>query len=441
MRQIRVATLGILSVIALIFVAQAQDTAGPPASNGTDDAYRPPRTSWGDPDLEGKWPSTNMAGVPLQRPESFGTRNALTDAEFAERQAQATRQVEQDNADFDFENPSVPFGQVGGGQSPPQHWFERGETQRQASLIVDPPNGRLPALTAAAQQREADRRGNAGALPASYTSFSLYERCITRGLIGSVMPGGYNNGNQIFQSPGYVTIVNEMIHESRIVPLDGRPHLSPAIRSHLGDSRGRWEGDTLVVETKNVADRQGLGANNTGASAALTITERFTRTSDTTLRYLVTVDDPMTWTAPFTLQLTLERDDDYGMFEYACHEGNHALPNILSGARATERANVNATRTAAALSTWRAGRENRRRHSIRYAVTRRRLAARDRRSRRRRYVCAQIPRRGTGAEDARRGAARRESSHAPPGYACPKSCSSSSTQISHARSPIPKSRA
>ena len=179
----------------------------------------------------------------------------------------------------------MPFGQVGGGQSPPQHWFERGETQRQASLIVDPPNGRLPALTAAAQKREADRRANSQALPASYTSFSLYERCITRGLIGSVMPGGYNNGNQIFQAPGYVTIVNEMIHESRIVPLDGRPHLSPAIRSQLGDSRGRWEGDTLVVETKNVADRQGLGANNTGASAALTITERFTRTSDTTLRY------------------------------------------------------------------------------------------------------------------------------------------------------------
>ena len=161
MHQIRVATFGILGVIALIFVAQAQESGGPPASGGTDDAYRPPRTSWGDPDLEGKWPSTNMAGVPLQRPESFGTRNVLTDAEFAERQAQAARQVDQDNADFDFENPSVPFGQVGGGQSPPQHWFERGETQRQASLIVDPPNGRLPALTAAAQKREADRRASA----------------------------------------------------------------------------------------------------------------------------------------------------------------------------------------------------------------------------------------------------------------------------------------
>ncbi len=144
------------------------------------------------------------------------------------------------------------------------------------------------------------------------------------------------------QAPGYVTIVNEMMHEARIVPLDGRQHTSAAIGSHLGDSRGRWEGDTLVVETKNVADRLGLGMNNTGASAALTITERFTRTSDATLRYLAAVDDPLTWTAPFTMQLELERDDNYGMFEYACHEGNHALRNILSGARATEGAAGNA---------------------------------------------------------------------------------------------------
>ena len=120
--------------------------------------YRPPRTPWGDPDLQGKWPSNQMAGVPLQRAESLGTRNVLTDEEFAQRQAQAARQSTQDTEDFDFDNPSVPFGQVGGGQSPPQHWFERGEPQRQASLIVDPPNGRMPAMTAAAQKREAQRR-------------------------------------------------------------------------------------------------------------------------------------------------------------------------------------------------------------------------------------------------------------------------------------------
>src|SRR5262245_56188760 len=160
MQRIRFTTFGILGVIALGFAADAQEPSA---------AYRAPRTSWGDPDLQGKWPGTNRGSVPLQRPESFGTRNVLTDDEFAARQAQAARVLAQDNADFDFENPSVPFGQVGGGQSPPQHWFERGETtQRQVSLIVDPPNGRLPPLTAAAQKRAADQRANTPPQPASY---------------------------------------------------------------------------------------------------------------------------------------------------------------------------------------------------------------------------------------------------------------------------------
>ena len=169
-------------------------------------------------------------------------------------------------------------------------------------MIVDPPNGRLPALTAAAQKREADRASRVPGGPGVVHGLQLYERCITRGLAGSILPGGYNNGNQIVQSPGYVTIVNEMIHESRIVPLDGRPHMSPAIASYLGDSRGRWEGDTLVVETTNFTDRTGVGMNGTGASEALKITERFSRTSETTLSYSITVDDPKTWTAPLTMQ-------------------------------------------------------------------------------------------------------------------------------------------
>ena len=280
-----------------------------------------------------------MAGVPLQRPESFGARNELTDAEFAQRRAQAARQQAQDTEDFDFANPSIPFGQVGGGQSPPQHWFERGEPQRQASLIVDPPNGRMPAMTAAAQKREAQRRAErASSGPSdSYTNFSLFERCITRGLIGSMLPGGYNSGNEIVQSPGYVAIVNEMIHESRIVPIGDRSHVSMTIRNYMGDSRGRWDGDTLVVETTNFTDRPGVGMNDVVPTEALKITERFSRTSDTTMSYSIAIDDPMTWTAPFTIQYPLKRDDRYGMFEYACHEGNYALQNILSGARAEER--------------------------------------------------------------------------------------------------------
>jgi hypothetical protein len=322
MRLISACVLAALGIASLV-VVQAQ-------------TYRTPRTPWGDPDLEAKWSSTHASGVPLQRPESFGTRNVLTDAEFAEREAQAARQKAQDVADFDFENPSIPFGQVGGGQSPPQHWFERSAPQRQASLIVDPPNGRLPALTPAAQQRAAARARESAGL-SSYTDFNLIERCITRGLTGSILPGGYNNENQIVQSPGYVTIVNEMIHESRIVPIDDRPHLGPGIRSYMGYSRGRWDGDTLVVETTNFLDRLGVGMNGSGASDAHRITERFSRTSAATISYSVTVNDPATWTAPFTMRYTLERNDQHGMFEYACHEGNYALQNIMRGARAQER--------------------------------------------------------------------------------------------------------
>ena len=337
MRQWSVAVCAAFAVVGFVLVAHAQGPAASSAGRAGRQAYHVPRTPWGDPDLEGKWPGSRASGIPLQRAESLGTRNSLNDAEFADRLAQAERQKDQDLADFDFDHPSVPFGVVGGGQSPPQHWFERSAPQRQASLIVDPPNGRLPAMTLSAQQRVAERRARENGDSASYTDFTLTERCITRGLTGSVLPGGYNNGNQIVQSPGYVTFVNEMIHESRIVPLDGRPHISPAIGSHLGDSRGRWDGDTLVVETTNFRDRTGVGMNGAGASDALTITERFTRTSDTILNYSLTVNDPMTWTAPFTIRFDLGRDDRYGMFEYACHEGNYALQNIMSGQRVQER--------------------------------------------------------------------------------------------------------
>jgi hypothetical protein len=336
MRQLSAAVLA-AAVVSLIVAAHAQAPATSATGRGAAHTYRTPRTAWGDPDLEGKWPGTRASAIPLQRPESFGTRTELTDAELAERRAQFERQKVQDLADFDFEHPSIPFGQVGGGQSPPQHWFERSAPQRQASLIVDPPNGRLPALTPAAQKRLAERRARESGEAASFTDFNLTERCITRGLTGSVLPGGYNNGNEIVQAPGYVTFVNEMIHESRIVPLDGRPHPGPAIRGYLGDSRGHWDGDTLVIETTNFVDRMGVGMNGTGASDALKITERFSRTSDTTIVYSLTIDDPMTWTAPFTVRYDLTRDDRYGMFEYACHEGNYALQNIMRGARVQER--------------------------------------------------------------------------------------------------------
>jgi hypothetical protein len=328
--------LGVTAVAAVVSTLPLASNAQQ-ASN-----YSVPRTQWGDPDLQGKWPGTDMVGVPMQRDEKLGLRNELTDEEFAEREQRATLQEEQDNADFELENSaSTPGGDVGGAVSPPPHWLERGQPQRQASLIVDPPNGRLPAFTQAAQDRQAalrefrQTRGPAD----SYTDRSNYDRCITRGIAGSILPVIYNNGNEIFQAPGYVAIHNEMIHEARIIPLDGRPHADPAIRMWIGDSRGHWDGNTLVIETRNLNDQTSIGANGGGRAIDQNsvLTERLTRIDDDTILYAMTVNDPTRWTAPWTFQLPLEREDDYGMFEYACHEGNYAMFNILSGARAEER--------------------------------------------------------------------------------------------------------
>jgi hypothetical protein len=337
------ATLAGIAALAFTACSQQGGDAGAgsaaAAESSADGAYKTPRTSWGDPDLQGIWPGTAMVGVPMQRDEKLGTRNVLTDEEFAAREAQFARQEEQDNADFDLENAAnTPGGAVGGPVSPPPHWLERGEPQRQASLIVDPPNGRTPPLTEAAQQRQAELRAYRESRgPAdSYTDRSLYDRCITRGLSGSMQPAIYNAGNQIVQSPGYVAIVNEMIHETRVVPLDGRPRVGGEIKQWLGDSRGHWDGDTLVVETTNFTDRTNVGfAQHT---EALKVTERWTRTDADTMNYRMTVEDPQTWTGPWTWEMTLNRDDEYGMFEYACHEGNLAMFNILSGHRADERA-------------------------------------------------------------------------------------------------------
>ena len=308
--------------------------------------YTPPKTPWGDPDLHGKWPGIELVGVPLQRPANLGTRTMLTDEEFKQRQAAFEKRAAQDEAEFDLEAASkTPGGDVGGPVSPPPHWLERGTPQRIASLIVDPPDGRLPPLTPDAQARQQaataarkqSRRGPAD----SYTDRSLYDRCITRGIAGSFLPVIYNNGNQIVQGPGWVALRNEMIHETRIVPLDGRPKLTGAIKQWMGDSRGWWEGNTLVVETTNFHDRTaGLSVNGGGNrhTEALTVTERITRVGPDLLIWRMTFDDPQTWSRPWTIELPLERDDNYGIFEYACHEGNYSMFNILSGARADERA-------------------------------------------------------------------------------------------------------
>jgi hypothetical protein len=291
------------------------------------------RTPWGDPDLQGVWPSGHMIEVPFERPTSFGARAVLTDAEFAARAAAIRKQAEADAAET---------ASTGGrGVSPPSHWLERGQPSRQASLIADPPDGRLPPMTEdGARRARAWPSGNPAGGFASAADFNVYDRCITRGVLGSAFPNIYSSGTEILQSPGYVIIRHEMVHETRIVPLDGRPHLPDAIRSYMGDPRGRWEGETLVVETTNFNGKTGSYARNGNGnptSEALRLVERFTRLEADTLQYEVTVEDPRTWTRPWTVAFPLTRDPDYVLHEYACHEGNYAIVNMLRASRAAER--------------------------------------------------------------------------------------------------------
>jgi hypothetical protein len=313
--------------------------------------YQVPKTPWGDPDLQGIWPGIDLISVPMQRDRALGTRNWLTEEEFKVREANAARQAAQDNAEFDIDTATdgnTPGGTVGGPVSPPPHWLERGTPQHIASLIIDPVDGQQPPRAGGAGPgggRGGGRQGAGapGAAPRgpadSYTDRSLYDRCITRGVAGSFLPIIYNNGNEIVQGPGWVALRNEMIHETRLVPLDGRPKLTDDIRSYMGDSRGHWDGNTLVVETTNFNDHtSGVGVNGTGRhSTAMKMTEHITRISPTLLAWDMTFDDPQTWTRPLTIRLPLKLDNSYIMAEYGCHEGNYAMFNILSGARADEK--------------------------------------------------------------------------------------------------------
>jgi hypothetical protein len=278
----------------------------------------------------------------MQRPRELGTRAVLTEAEYQARVTQQQQQLDTDNADFVIETADISnAGEVGSATSPPPHWLERGKASRQASLVVDPPDGRMPALTPEAQARQKlQQQARQGRGPAdSWEDRSYWDRCISRGVVGSMLPTVYNAGNEIVQGPGYVVIRNEMIHEARVVPLNGGSHRGAGIRGYMGDSRGRWEGNTLVIETRHVHPRAGIGGAGAGApqTDAITLTERLTLLDANTLQYQVTIDDPGTWVRPWTLSFPWKRDSDYTLFEYACHEGNYAMRNILSGARADEK--------------------------------------------------------------------------------------------------------
>jgi hypothetical protein len=285
-------------------------------------AWTAPRTPWGHPDLQGFW--TNTTTTPLQRPAELKDKAVLDDAELVERDRLVAERANQDA-------PPRP----GNPGTYNDFWYERGALNRRTSLIVDPSDGRLPPLTAEAQQRAADERRGRG--PAdSPEDRSAYERCITRGLPGAMMPGFYNHNYQIVQTPDYVVINVEMIHDARIVPLTRRGAATPAIRNWLGTSRGRWEGQTLVVDTAGFNDKvreQSLIAFSTGQN--LQLTERFTRTGPDTIDYQFTVNDPSFYTRPWTALVPMVRIDG-PIFEYACHEGNYGLGGILRGARAEE---------------------------------------------------------------------------------------------------------
>jgi hypothetical protein len=278
-----------------------------------------------------------MVGVPFERPEAMGERTEVTAEEFAARQKQ-----EQTRAAADLETGVSTAPRQGDGTGPPSHWLEWGKASKQASLIVEPMDGRLPPTTPEAQRRAASLKNTYVMFDgfADPTELGPYDRCISRGPLGSVFPVIYNNGNQIFQFPGYVVIRYEMIHEIRVVPLDGRSHVSSKIRSYMGDPRGHWEGNTLVVETTNLNGRTGATANGNlmMLSDDARIVEKFTRTGQDSLQYEVTVNDPRTWTKPWKASFPLRRESSYGMFEYACHEGNHAMSNILSAARSADKA-------------------------------------------------------------------------------------------------------
>jgi hypothetical protein len=314
---------------------------GPVAGQAPAKAWSPAKTAWGDPDLRGTYTSDNSIGVPFERPMQFGERALLNDEEYANRVKGNDEQVAKDLGEF----PEAPFAQDTAANNAPRHWLERGtRPSRAASLVVDPPNGRIPPMTPEGQSRLAAIRSRRAARgdADSYTDRSNYDRCITRGVVGSILPVIYGNGTNVMQGPGYVVIRNEMIHEARLIPLDGRPHVGKNIHMYMGDPRGRWEGDTLVVESTSFSDRTGLGGNGGGSihSESLRLVERFTKTAPGTLHYEFTVNDPVTYTRPWTVALDLTTKPGYEIYEYACHEGNYGLSNILSAARAEEKSMV-----------------------------------------------------------------------------------------------------
>jgi hypothetical protein len=336
-KQARILSLVAAAVIVsgLALHAQAPQHTGSSAAVRPAKAaapYVPPKTPWGDPDLQGTYTNKDENGIPMERPNQFAGKSVddVDDSEFAEIVRERQQRALASAA-------GIGGADTGAG---PVHWYEHYNAKNsRAWLIIDPPDGRIPALTAAGQKAADARavaRKNSGRGPAdSWEDRSLYDRCITRGVPGSMMPAIYGNAYDITQAPGVVAIRYEMIHETRVIPLDDSPRPVKSMTSYMGSARGHWDGNTLVVVTKNF---NGRGAYRNASPDTYTLVERFTPIAPNKVQWSVTIDDAATWVKPWTFAMNLTKDPSLPLFEYGCHEGNYGLRNILSAARAEEKA-------------------------------------------------------------------------------------------------------
>ncbi|MBV8843388.1 MAG: hypothetical protein JO307_11310 [Bryobacterales bacterium] len=307
----------------LVFSAFAMAQGSAPAKKPS----TPPRAPDGHPDLQGIYSTATL--TPLERPGDLGAKQFFTEKEAVEYENQLLKTTNRDRRDGGADTDV--------GRAYNEFWFSRGDhlvASRRTSLIVDPPDGKMPALTPAAQKAQAERTASTREHAFDGPEYrNLAERCLLWATAGPPMlPGGYNNNYQIVQTPDYVMILVEMIHDVRIIPLDGRPHLPSSVRLWLGDSRGHWEGDTLVVDTTNFSNK----TNFRGADENLHLIERFTRTGPDTVVYQFTVEDPSAFTRPWSAEIPMNRVSG-PIIEYACNEGNYGMEGILSGARAQEK--------------------------------------------------------------------------------------------------------
>jgi hypothetical protein len=310
--------------------AAGDQTAAESTSAGE---WKHPMTEWGDPDLRGMWPIINLISTPFQRDPKYGNRRYLNDEEYSA--VEERLEARDERYKEEIKNNKMGMG----------HWAEashHNEAARLTSLIYEPEDGRFPELTERGKELAATM-GSSWAHTAfdKPTDFDTWDRCITRGLPPSMFPFNYNNGIEIHQAPGYVVVRLEMIHEARIIPVDGRPQLDPAIKQWMGESRGHWEGNTLVVETTNFNGKggqtnvgiPGSPRGNTPATQNMKITERFERTGPDTMQYTIHVEDPDVLTQPWTAGYPMERDPTYQFFEYACNEDNTAVRNFIVTSR------------------------------------------------------------------------------------------------------------